>query len=179
MAVDEEQQELLNKQLLAAARQQGNIEELLTSAEYRDPDDEDSFLFDINCTDFLGNTPLHLAVLSGSVENLDLLIEADGCDVDPQNKAGDTPLHLAVRIQDRDTRHAIVSVLVETAGAVDSIRLTNKARQTPNDLAKIYCPSDTEVISLTTPPARQVKDILGNDDIASDGEGADLGAVSD
>lgn len=159
---------------------------------------------------------LYHSVLSGSVENLDLLIEADGCDVDPQNKAGDTPLHLAVRIQDRDTRHAIVSVLVETAGAVDSyvlsifiiciaspdstefisIRLTNKARQTPNDLAKIYCPSDTEVISLTTPPARQVKDILGNDDIASgksveaifsscsdhvskDGEGADLGAVSD
>lgn len=41
----------LDKQLLAAARQDGNVEELLTSAEYRDPEDEDSFIFDINCTD--------------------------------------------------------------------------------------------------------------------------------
>ncbi|KAF8548065.1 ankyrin [Imleria badia] len=173
MALNDEQRKLLNKQLLAAAREQGNVEELLTSDEYRDPEDEDNFLFDINCTDLSGNTPLHLAVLSGSIENVNLLIEADGCDVDPQNKAGDTPLHLAVKIQDRVTRHAIVSSLVETAGAVESIRLTNKARQTPNDLAKIYCPNDTEVISLTTPPARQVHDILGRDDIASDGEGAD------
>ena len=48
-----------------------------------------------------------------------------------------------------------------------SIRLTNKARQTPNDLSKIYCPNDLEVISLTTPPARQLSAILNNDDIAS------------
>jgi hypothetical protein len=94
-----------------------------------------------------------------------------------------------VKIQDRDTRHAIVSALVETAGAVDSyvlsiyitcmadstelisIRLTNKARQTPNDLSKIYCPNDTEVISLTTPPARSLDAILNVDDFAS-GESA-------
>ena len=52
------------------------------------------------------------------------------------------------------------------------IRLTNKARQTPNDLSKIYCPNDAEVISLTTLPVRQVNDIIGGDDIAS-GESAD------
>ncbi|KAG6380600.1 ankyrin repeat-containing domain protein [Boletus reticuloceps] len=171
MAVDDEQRKLLNRQLLAAARQQGNVEELLISEEYRDQDDQDSFLFDINCTDLSGNTPLHLTVSSGSIEHVNLLIEADGCDVDPQNNSGDTPLHLAVRIPDRATRHAIVSALVETAGAIDSIRLANKAGQTPNDLAKIYCPNDTEVVSLTMPPARQVNDILGYDDIASGGEG--------
>ena len=136
---------------------------------------------------YTGGAILYHSVLSGSVEHVSLLIEADGCDVDPQNKAGDTPLHLAVKIQDRDTRRAIVSALVEIAGAVDSyvlsgsvawmacpdpaecisIRLTNKARQTPNDLSKIYCPNDTEVISLTTPPARQINSILDEDDIAS------------
>jgi hypothetical protein len=51
MDVDDEQRKFLNKQLLAAARQQGNVEELLTSVESRNPEDEDGFLFDINCTD--------------------------------------------------------------------------------------------------------------------------------
>ena len=42
----------LDKQLLAAARQpNGDVEELLTSEEYREPQDKDSFIFDINCTD--------------------------------------------------------------------------------------------------------------------------------
>ncbi|KAG8219242.1 hypothetical protein J3R82DRAFT_81 [Butyriboletus roseoflavus] len=162
MSVYDEPRTLLNKQLLAAARQDGNVEELLTSLEYRDSEDEDILLFDVNCTDF---------VLSGSVENVNLLIEADGCDVDPQNYAGDTPLHLAVQIHHRETRHAIVSALVETAGAIDSIRLVNKAGQTPNALAKIYFPNDTEVSLLTTPPARQVNALLDEDDIASGGEG--------
>jgi len=168
MGADDEHRTLLNKQLLAAARQDGNVEELLTSIEYRDPKDEDAFQFDINCTDLVsGNTPLHLAVLSGSEENVNLLIEADGCDVDPQNLVGDTPLHLAVQIQNQENRRAIVSALVETAGAVDSIRLINKAGQTPKDLSQIYCPYDTEVISLTTPPARDIRAFVDKTDIAN------------
>ena len=63
---------------------------------------------------------IYRRVSSGSVDNVNSLIEAYGCDVDPTNKAGDTPLHLAVQIQDQDARRAIVSALVETAGAVDS-----------------------------------------------------------
>ncbi|KAH0837778.1 hypothetical protein J3R83DRAFT_5957 [Lanmaoa asiatica] len=245
MTEDDERRKVLSKRLLAEARQDGNVEELLTDAEFRD--DEDDFLFDINCIDmwvlFLSRSNLlrkhafappfyaaidlalisrpfisppsrvrssscpplrvsltyfafclhHDSVLSHSIENVTLLIEADGCDVDPQNFAGDTPLHLAVRIQDRDIRRAIVSALVEIAGAIDSyvsvarmacllhaltllpyfsmdfisIWLTNKAGQTPNALSKIYCPNDTEVSSLTTPPARQVHAILDEDDIAS------------
>lgn len=42
------QRGFLDKQLLSAA-QQGDVEELLTSAEYRDPKNELEFLFDINC----------------------------------------------------------------------------------------------------------------------------------
>ena len=130
---------------------------------------------------------LYYSVLSGSIENVDLLIEAYGCDVDLQNNAGDTPLHLAVQITNQDTRHAIVSALVEIAGAIDSyvipiftnwvvrpdpmalisIRTTNKAGQTPNALARIHFPNDTVVISLTTPAARQTSDFLSKDDIAS------------
>lgn len=63
--------------------------------------------------------------MSGSVDDVNLLIEADGCDVDPQNKEGNTPLHLAVKIPDRAIRHAIVSALVETAGAIDSYVLSD------------------------------------------------------
>ncbi|KAF8844245.1 hypothetical protein BDN67DRAFT_1066354 [Paxillus ammoniavirescens] len=170
MSGNDEQRILLNKQLLAAARQEGNVDELLSNLEYRDPEDEDSFLFDINCIDVLGNTPLHLAVLSGSIENVNLFIESDGCDVDLQNFEGDTPLHLAVQIQDLETRQAIVDALVVSAEAVDSIKLTNKAGQTPKDLCNIYCPDDAVVISRTTPSPRKVEAIIDADDIASGGE---------
>lgn len=51
--------------------------------------------------------------------------------------------------------------------ALVSIRLTNKAGQTPNDLSKIYCPKDTEVNSLTTLPARPMGAFLDPGDIAS------------
>ncbi|KIJ13831.1 hypothetical protein PAXINDRAFT_100515 [Paxillus involutus ATCC 200175] len=175
MSGNDEQRSLLNKQLLAAARQQGNVDELLSNPEHRDPEDEDSFLFDINCIDVLGNTPLHLAVLSGSLENVDALITSDaGCDVDPQNFQGDTPLHLAVQIQDPETRRGIVGALVD-AGADHSIKLTNKAGQTPKDLCNIYCPDDAEVISRTTPAlrVRKMEAVIDLDDIASDDGGSD------
>ncbi|KIK94426.1 hypothetical protein PAXRUDRAFT_12047 [Paxillus rubicundulus Ve08.2h10] len=117
MSGNDELRTLLNKQLLAAARQQGNVDELLSNPQHRDPEDANNFMFDINCTDVLGNTPLHLAVSSGSIENVNLLIESEaGCDVDPQNFQGDTPLHLAVQIQDTEIRRGIVEALVD-AGA--------------------------------------------------------------
>lgn len=162
----DEERKLLNKQLLAAARGDGNVEELMTDPEYRD--DEDEYLFDINCTDILGNTPLHLAVQSKSVDIVCLILEAPLCDVDIQNNAGDTPLHLAVQILDPQTRKAIVKVLINEAEAYDSTRLTNKAGQTPKDLCEICCPDDSEVIKLASPPARTVDSMLDKDDIASD-----------
>ncbi|KAF9237095.1 ankyrin repeat-containing domain protein [Melanogaster broomeanus] len=161
---------LYDKRLLAAARQ-GDVEEVLDDPECSDPNSTDDFLFDINCIDVLGNTPLHLAVSSGSAESVELLLEVDGCDVDPQNFEGDTPLHLAVQIQDPDARQAIVSLLVEDAGAVDSIKLTNKAGQTPKALCDIYCPDDDVVAFLTTPAVRTLAANIDADDIASDGEG--------
>lgn len=66
-----------------------------------------------------------------------------------------------------------MAVFVHVLTDLISIRLTNKAGQTPNAVSRIYFPNDTEVISLTTPPARQVSAILDADDIAS-GELAEL-----
>lgn len=162
----DDERKLLNKRLLAAARGGGNVEELMTDQEYRDAKDE--YLFDINCTDILGNTPLHLAVQSKSEDIVGLILEAPLCDVDVQNNAGDTPLHLAVQIMDPEIRKAIVEVLINEAEAYDSTRLMNKAGQTPKDLCEICCPDDSEVIKLASPPARTVYEMLDRGDIACD-----------
>ncbi|KAI6024570.1 ankyrin [Pisolithus marmoratus] len=163
---DVEKRAILNKRLLTAVRGSGDIEELFTDREYRKPNDEDSFLFDINCRDVLGNTPLHLAVASGSVDNVNLILSAPLCDVDIQNNKGDTPLHLAVQIRDSQIRKAIVTSLIEDAEAYDSTRLKNKAKQTPKDLCDIYCPDDKEVIRLASPPIRTINQMLDRSDVA-------------
>ncbi|KAI5998200.1 ankyrin repeat-containing domain protein [Pisolithus albus] len=159
-----EKRAVLNKRLLAAARGSGDIVELLIDPEYRDPDEEEDFLFDINCRDVLGNTPLHLAVSNESVGNVNLILDAPLCDVDMQNHKGDTPLHLAVQIRDPDIRKDIVTLLIEEAEAYDSTRLKNKANQTPKDLCDIYCPDDKEVVRLAS-PARKVNQMLDKNDV--------------
>ncbi|KAL4068875.1 ankyrin repeat-containing domain protein [Scleroderma yunnanense] len=166
----DEQRKINNKQLLAAARGNGNVEELLTDPKYRHPEDIDEYLFDINCRDVLGNTPLHLAVKSESVENVNLILDAPLCDVDLQNHDGNTPLHLAVQIRDQMIRKAVVTVLIDEAGASDSTRLKNKAGQTPKDLCGIYCPDDLDVVRLASPPTRKLHQFLDQDDVVSDDE---------
>ncbi|KAI6104517.1 hypothetical protein EDD16DRAFT_1637541 [Pisolithus croceorrhizus] len=172
--IDAEKREILNKRLLAAARGSEDIVGLLTDPEYRDPDDDENFLFDINCKDVLGNTPLHLAVSNESVDDVDLILGAPLCDVDIQNNKGDTPLHLAVRIQDPEIRRDIVTLLIEDAEAYESTTLKNGANQTPKDLCEIYCPDDKEVARLASPPAqevdsRNINQMLDSDDIVTDG----------
>lgn len=165
---DVEKRAVLNKRLLTAARGSGDIVELLTDPEYRDLGDEEVFLFDINCRDVLGNTPLHLAVSSESVDNVNHILDAPLCDVDIQNNKGDTPLHLAVQIRDPETRKDIVTLLIEEAEAYDSTRLKNKANQTPKDLCDIYCPDDKEVIRLASPPVRKINQMLDKNDVVRD-----------
>lgn len=120
--------------------------------------------YDINCRDFQGNTSLHLAAQNALPEQVDSLLSTDGCDVDLPNNAGDTPLHLAVRITDAKVRHEIVSALHD-AGAEASTRHKNKAGQTPQDLCKIHCVQDTEVMRLASPPvSRQLNEMVSSED---------------
>lgn len=170
---DVEKRAILNKRLLTAARGSGDIEELFTDPMYRDPDDDEDYLFDINCRDILGNTPLHLAVSGGWVNYVDLILGAPLCDVDIQNNRGDTPLHLAVQIRDPEARKAIVTLLIKEAEAYESTRLKNKANQTPKDLCDIYCPNDKEVIRLASPPARKLSQMLDSSDVVRDNDDDD------
>lgn len=49
-------------------------------------------------TDPLGNTALHIAASSGSLEVLDILLDQEGLEVDPlDRREAETPLHKAVR----------------------------------------------------------------------------------
>ncbi|KAI6159265.1 hypothetical protein EDD17DRAFT_908328 [Pisolithus thermaeus] len=165
---DVEKRAILNKRLLTAASGSGDIVDLLTDPEYRDPDNEENFLFDINCRDILGNTPLHRAVSSGLVDYVNLILDAPLCDVDIQNNKGDTPLHLAVQIRDPEIRKDIVTLLIEEAEAYESTRLKNRANQTPKDLCDIYCPDDKEVVRLASPPARKINQLLDRNDVVRD-----------
>ncbi|KAI6136031.1 hypothetical protein F5141DRAFT_1071751 [Pisolithus sp. B1] len=165
---DVEKRAILNKRLLTAASGSGDIVDLLTDPEYRDPDNEENFLFDINCRDILGNTPLHRAVSSGLVDYVNLILDAPLCDVDIQNNKGDTPLHLAVQIRDPEIRKDIVTLLIEEAEAYESTRLKNRANQTPKDLCDIYCPDDKEVVRLASPPARKINQMVDRNDVVRD-----------
>ncbi|KAI6012788.1 hypothetical protein F5J12DRAFT_820761 [Pisolithus orientalis] len=156
---DVEKRAILNKRLLTAARGSGDIEELFTDPMYRDPDDDEDYLFDINCRDM---------VSGGWVNYVDLILGAPLCDVDIQNNRGDTPLHLAVQIRDPEARKAIVTLLIKEAEAYESTRLKNKANQTPKDLCDIYCPNDKEVIRLASPPARKLSQMLDSSDCYND-----------
>jgi ankyrin repeat protein len=66
----------------------------------------------LNIKDKNGDTPLHLAVRSGSLEAARALIEA-GADLSLANNEGDTPLQLALELGKKDAAKAL-----QEAGAV-------------------------------------------------------------
>lgn len=75
---------------------------------------------------------VHCSVKSPSPEVLELLLDDERTDVDPQTKLdGDTPLHLAVKLDHPEARTWMVKTLLE-AGADPSIR--NKYRDKAVDL---------------------------------------------
>lgn len=61
----------------------------------------------LNIQNFLHQSPLHLAVLTGQVEIVQALI-AKGVDVTLRDQQGNTPLHIACRKGDRDAVQMIV-----------------------------------------------------------------------
>lgn len=61
------------------------------------------------------NSALHLAVAGGHWEVLDVLLDVEGIEIDPQNREGNTPLHAAVLYAADEPEHGafIVENLVE------------------------------------------------------------------
>ncbi|KAH8825650.1 ankyrin repeat-containing domain protein [Flagelloscypha sp. PMI_526] len=120
--------------------------------------------FDINCVDGLGNTPLHNAVLNGSTDILEHILEHDGCDVDPLNRLDKaTPLHLAVKLEHPDLRRYVVESLLD-AGADTSIK--NKYNEKAIDLVP---DDDAETKKLFRKSHAQAA--LSLDDVPSDDDG--------
>jgi hypothetical protein len=72
---------------------------LLDAASYGDALKVKKFLSagaDVNCTDDLGNTPLHEAVAAGNIQVVSELLSRDA-NCSAKNNAGDTPLHIAAQ----------------------------------------------------------------------------------
>lgn len=84
---------------------------------------------DLAIKDDAGNSPLHIAAISGSVEVVDILL-TQGADVAAKALDGQTALHLAVERRN----HKTVSLLV-TAGA--NLSSQNRDGQTPLHIAAV------------------------------------------
>ena len=75
------------------------------------------------------STPLHIAATNGCADIIKLLVDAEGCDLNAQDKSGDTALHLSCARGHLD----VVRILVEKGG---DLTITNAKYQPPALLAK-------------------------------------------
>jgi len=89
---------------------------------------------DLNSTDRLGLSPLHLAVQERRIEVIRILLDS-GALVDPQDRHGNTPLSRAVfQFKNDDTSKAIIDLLIKSGADLDK---SNKHGSTPRKLAEI------------------------------------------
>ena len=86
-------------------------------------------LTDVNSTGMTGDTLLHPAVISASIEDVDLLITS-GAKVNAQGDLSDTPLHHAASRGLMDIADKLIA-----SGA--NRHLKNEFGQTPTDLATL------------------------------------------
>ncbi|KIM32316.1 hypothetical protein M408DRAFT_326922 [Serendipita vermifera MAFF 305830] len=127
--------------------------------------------FDVNVKDrSTGNTALHYAVQNLAADVFELLLEIDGCDVDPQNNGNantisptfkETPLHFAVRLEDPRARHYFVGNLLE-AGADTTIR--NSFGQRAYDLIPADDEECRKMIRQAEAEAAQAGDVASDSD---------------
>ncbi|KAI9281535.1 ankyrin repeat-containing domain protein [Sporodiniella umbellata] len=87
--------------------------------------------YDTNFTDKLGNTALHYAAKTGSLNCLELLLRVPDLEIDLQNKDGDTALHIAARYEDDlDIAFDMVDLIF---GACANGRIKNNAGATAQE----------------------------------------------
>jgi len=106
------------------------IRDRLTTAiaqRHRWPTFRELLAVNIDETNELNETPLHLAIIFGSTKTVVALLQK-GANVNAQNKDGQTPLHLAILKRDRD----IISLLLKSKAGVNEKDLHG---QTPLHLA--------------------------------------------
>ncbi|ODV81279.1 putative ankyrin repeat-containing protein [Suhomyces tanzawaensis NRRL Y-17324] len=93
------------EQLLDASRR--NNTELLLTIKAELNNDQEVLAKLINTTKELitNNSALHLACLLGNWEFIDIILDIEGVEIDPQNSDGQTPLHLAVKYTKDEPEH--------------------------------------------------------------------------
>ncbi|KAG0245208.1 hypothetical protein BGW41_002677 [Actinomortierella wolfii] len=104
----------------------------------------DPSAFDINYTDGVGNSALHIAARNGSAGVLEVLLYYDGINPNIANRLeGDTPLHKAAAYPDHELAHLMVQTLIN-GGANPKIQ--NKLKQRPVDVAPADTHADVRVL---------------------------------
>src|ERR1700757_3871922 len=86
-------------------------------------------LTNVNSTGMTGDTLLHSAVISASIEDVDLLIRS-GAKVNAQGDLGDTPLHHAAS-------RGLVNIANKLIASGANKHLKNEFGQTPADVATL------------------------------------------
>lgn len=94
-----------SEQLLECARR--NNTELLLDIKVALDNDSDALSTLVNSTRELTskNTPLHIACAAGNWEFIDIVLDIEGVEIDPQNREGATPLHLAAKYTATEPEH--------------------------------------------------------------------------
>ena len=96
----------------------------------------------INIPNYLGETPLHIAVQKNNLEAVLILINSDkNLDINSQNKKGETPLHLAFK----KTEKKIIEILINKGA---EINIKNNLGQTPVHNACINKFNDEKILKL-------------------------------
>lgn len=107
---------------------------------------------DVNASNVIGQTALHIAALWGNVDTLEFLL-LSGADMDAQNQNGQTPLHFA-------SAKGMFKCVQLLLGAGADPTLTTSGGRTPADDA-----ANDRVLALLSPPL-EVHDAVKNLDVS-------------
>ncbi|KAG2106952.1 uncharacterized protein F5147DRAFT_698860 [Suillus discolor] len=185
MAEEEDKRKTINRLLLINALTEGALEEMMENPEYFDENTEE-FLGDLNCTDALGNTALHLAVRQGHPADVVALC-GGAVDLDLRNKNGDTPLHIALKeMEDDQERFEIVQELVccgaeckqAMSGGLTPLEYAKSRYPLENALHEIIAnpPCDDEDEEVELQPEQLRKQMYDKSDFVDDDEDGSEGS---